>query len=80
MSVTKTVEIPDNRRLTIDIPIEVPAGPVILTFTPIETSGEALGQTAPIKERFRMAEDFDEPPTLITHDENIARYAVPQIW
>ena len=34
MSITQTVEIPANHRLTIDVPREVPAGPVILTFTP----------------------------------------------
>ncbi|GHU52442.1 hypothetical protein FACS189496_2600 [Bacilli bacterium] len=34
MSVTQTVEIPANHRLTIDVPREVPAGPVVLTFTP----------------------------------------------
>ena len=34
MSVTQTVEVPDSHRLTIDVPSEIPAGPVILTFTP----------------------------------------------
>ena len=34
MNVTKTVEIPANHRLVIDVPREVPAGEVILTFTP----------------------------------------------
>jgi hypothetical protein len=34
MSVTQTVEVPASHRLTIDVPREVPAGPVILTFTP----------------------------------------------
>jgi hypothetical protein len=34
MTVTQTVEIPDSHRLTIDVPREVPAGQVILTFTP----------------------------------------------
>ena len=34
MSVTQTVEIPADHRLTIDVPPEVPSGPVILTFTP----------------------------------------------
>jgi hypothetical protein len=33
MSVTQTAEIPANHRLVIDVPPEVPAGPVILTFT-----------------------------------------------
>jgi len=34
MSVTQTVEVPVSHRLTIDVPSEIPAGPVILTFTP----------------------------------------------
>jgi hypothetical protein len=34
MTITQTVEIPANRRLVIDIPREIPTGPVILTFTP----------------------------------------------
>jgi hypothetical protein len=61
MTITQTVEIPANHRLTINVPREVPAGPVILTFTPTETK--------PIKERgfgcakgqFKMADDFDDP-------------------
>ena len=34
MSITQTVDIPANHRLTIDVPREVPAGPVILSFMP----------------------------------------------
>ena len=34
MSVTQTVDIPASHRLTIDVPREVPEGPVVLTFTP----------------------------------------------
>ena len=34
MSVTQTVDIPDDHRLVIDVPREVPAGRTILTFTP----------------------------------------------
>jgi len=34
MSVTQTVEVPASHRMTIDVPHEIPAGPVILTFTP----------------------------------------------
>ena len=34
MSVTQTVDIPASHRLVIDVPREVPEGPVILTFTP----------------------------------------------
>ena len=35
MSITQTVEIPASRQLVIDVPREVPQGPVILTFTPV---------------------------------------------
>ena len=34
MSITQTVNVPDSHRLIIDVPCEIPAGPVILTFTP----------------------------------------------
>ena len=35
MSITQTVEIPASHRLVIDVPREIPAGQVILTFTPV---------------------------------------------
>jgi len=35
MNVTQIVEIPVSRRLTIDVPREIPAGQVIITFTPV---------------------------------------------
>ena len=34
MTITQTVDIPADHRLTIDVPREVPEGPVVLTFTP----------------------------------------------
>jgi hypothetical protein len=34
MSITQTVDIPASHRLVIEVPREVPAGRVILTFTP----------------------------------------------
>jgi len=61
MTITQTVEIPSDRRLTIEVPKEIPAGRVILTFTP--------EQPKPLKERvfgcakgqFKMTDDFDAP-------------------
>jgi hypothetical protein len=41
MTVTQTVEVPASHRLTIDVPREVPAGAVILTFTPKASATEA---------------------------------------
>jgi len=53
MSVTQTVDIPASRRLTIEVPGEVPAGRTVLTFTPAgsgnlqpRTAEEALGMAA----------------------------------
>ncbi|MHC6201884.1 hypothetical protein ACYULU_01665 [Breznakiellaceae bacterium SP9] len=34
MTIEQTVDIPASRRLTIDVPSDIPVGPVILTFTP----------------------------------------------
>ena len=34
MSVTQTVEITASRRITVDVPQEIPLGRTILTFTP----------------------------------------------
>lgn len=47
MSVTQTVDIPANRRLTIDVPCEVPAGKTIIIFKPVtETSLYMTAQDA----------------------------------
>ena len=45
MSITQTVVIPANHRLNIDVPREVPQGPVILTFTPV--TGQRSDAAAP---------------------------------
>jgi hypothetical protein len=34
MIIEQTVDIPASHRLVLDVPCEIPAGPVILTFTP----------------------------------------------
>jgi len=63
MSITQTVEIPANRRLTIDVPREVPTGPVILTFTPKTAVQEQKKERefGCAKGQFWMADDFDAP-------------------
>jgi hypothetical protein len=39
MTVTQTVEIPADRRLTVDVPREVPPGRTVLAFTPVADRG-----------------------------------------
>ena len=62
MAITQTVEIPASHRLTIDVPLEVPAGPVILTFTPAKAEPK---QRVPVfgclKGQIWMSDDFDAP-------------------
>ncbi|MCL2722743.1 MAG: hypothetical protein FWD47_15545 [Treponema sp.] len=40
MTVTQTVEIPADRRITVEVPREIRTGTVILTFTPPQTVKE----------------------------------------
>jgi hypothetical protein len=63
MTITQAVEIPISHRLTIDVPREVPAGPVILTFTPKVAAQEQKKERefGCVKGQFWMADDFDEP-------------------
>ena len=35
MTIRQTVEIPPDRRLTLEVPREVPTGTVVLSFTPV---------------------------------------------
>ena len=38
MAITQTVEIPADRRITLEVPYEVPIGQVVLTFTPAQAA------------------------------------------
>jgi len=44
MTIEQTIEIPASHRITLDVPPEVPAGTVILTFTP---ASDQRAQIAP---------------------------------
>jgi hypothetical protein len=63
MSVTQTVEIPTNHRLTIDVPPEVPTGRAIISFTPQADIPQQKKQRefGCAKGEFWMADDFDAP-------------------
>ena len=42
MTITQTVEVPANSRsITVEVPHEIPSGPVILTFTPASVEPQA---------------------------------------
>ena len=56
MSITQTVDIPPSRRLTIDVPREVPAGKTILTFTPVPAITVSENRPRTAAEALQMAE------------------------
>jgi len=61
MTITQTVIIPADYRLIIDVPREVPTGPVILTFTPAKEEQKRVPVFGCAKGQFWMADDFNEP-------------------
>ena len=61
MTITQTVEIPPNRWLNMEVPREIPTGPVILTFTPVGEQEKRVPVFGCAKGKYRMAEDFDAP-------------------
>jgi len=44
MTITQTVEIPADHRLTIDAPREVPEGPALVNFIPVEKAANTTLQ------------------------------------
>ena len=61
MTIEQTVEVPANRRLFIEVPEEIPAGPVILAFTPAGEEKRKVPVFGCSKGKYRMADDFFEP-------------------
>ena len=64
MTITQTVDIPDSRRLIIDVPREIPTGRAIIAFTPADekavpetfmSTDEALASAREIIEKHRPA-------------------------
>jgi len=71
MSVTQTVEIPVNHRLTIDVPPEVPTGRAIIYFFPASAGNEKMSEEQEI-ELFRLHAD-----ELNAEAEDVLLYQIP---
>jgi hypothetical protein len=73
MSVTQTVEIPVNHRLTIDVPPEVPAGQAKIYFFPVSADKEPIQRSeARDIELFRLHAD-----ELNAEAEDVLSYQIP---
>jgi len=71
MSVTQTVEIPVNHRLTIDVPPEVPAGQARIYFFPVSAGKEKMSEEREM-ELFRLHAD-----ELNAEAEDVLLYQIP---
>jgi hypothetical protein len=58
MTITQTVDIPANHRLTVEVPREIPAGRAVLAFTPVPVK-KATDQGADIA--FKSADGGKSP-------------------
>jgi hypothetical protein len=56
MTVTQTVEIPASRRLTINVPREIPVGKAVLAFTPASAGREKMSEAQELELINRNAE------------------------
>ncbi|MDR1930864.1 MAG: hypothetical protein LBQ44_09595 [Treponema sp.] len=74
MSITQTVEVPDSHRLTIEVPREIPAGPVVLTFTPQGEARPGLSRDTPEYLR-RKAMEEQSIKFINRHAEELNREA-----
>ena len=63
MVVEQIIDVPASRRITLEVPREIPAGPVIVTFTPQKAEPEPKKERefGCLKGQIWMAEDFDAP-------------------
>ena len=59
MTITQTIEIPADHRLVIEVPREVPAGPALVAFTPVEEENpKGLRKGQKIKLTKQMVEEL----------------------
>jgi len=71
MSVTQTVEIPVNHRLTIDVPPEVPAGQARIYFFPVLAGKEKMSEAQEIELFHLHAEELN------AEAEDVLLYQIP---
>jgi hypothetical protein len=64
ITIEQTVEIPDSRRLVIDVPPEVPAGRVILAFIPEPSKPAAAGTAGPPRFTAAQIEEAVKSPEI----------------
>ena len=85
MTIEQTIDIPENRRITLEVPPEVPVGPVILTFTPAPEATVNTTDECPICARHRDPKTGEmrfnaETMAAIEEGDAMLRGEIPAKW
>ncbi|GHV79288.1 hypothetical protein AGMMS49944_10790 [Spirochaetia bacterium] len=78
MTIQQTVDIPASRRLTIEVPREVPLGKAILTFTPADASRRTDGDECPLCAVYK--EPNEETLAAFEEGDAMLRGEKPAVW
>jgi hypothetical protein len=75
MVIEQTIEVPANRRVTLDIPPQVPTGRTIIAFTPAADKhidpAEAVKQCCGITKRFGISLSGDDFLAMCRKDKEL---------
>ena len=71
MSITQTVEIPVNHKLTIDVPPEVPAGRAEIRFFPASAGKEKMSEAQEMELINRNAERLNREAMYVLSYQNL---------
>ncbi len=64
MDITQVVEIPVNRKLTIDVPLGVPVGPIVIAYKPVLPTKRGTPKSDCLKGQTWISDGFDAPLAL----------------
>ena len=92
MAIEQIIEVPANRRITLEVPPQVPVGPVILTFTParvviqkkephtIEEALQLLNEQAADPNRKPISRLFGKHKGILGGDGVVYQRAIRDEW
>jgi hypothetical protein len=71
MTITQTIDIPTNHRITLDVPREVPAGATIITFTPASSVKRRNTEAEEIELINRHADELNKEALDVLSYQNL---------
>jgi len=74
MTIEQTIEVPENRRITLDVPPQIPVGRTIVAFTPVPKAAPSKSLTAN-KVTLTAKEEARDKELYSLHAEELNREA-----